>query len=464
MKYIPKNKPTMKKYYFNTVTSNGPSKDFQRLAFQLLTDSSVMLIQYIGDSSVAEDFPHGNSHTTKPYIRVCPSVIKEIKAADMSEPPSKIYKREVSTFNYPAQLSAVLQPSSTRQVTNHKSIERQRFRLSHDGLYNLHEISYDLCGFVSKIITYPDLIVVCGLPSILNELKYLLSMPLSSSSSMYQLLSYDTTFQLGDFYVSALLFRHSLFVAAPVIPACFLIHERKLQAAHDEMMKFISLQIPRLCNCGSNSIPIVTDEEKAICSAIDCFLPGAVRIRCWNHTISSAKYWLRKHGANSTEIPVYIADIRSLLQSESEIDYLDNLSMLKDKWSNPFTEYFMTEIHPDIPSSLGRWVLEQLNIYTPYSGVTTNQSEGFNSVLKRLLQWKEAPVDSFVLSLYHLQVYYYNEIKRGLCQIGNFQLCPEFAHIARSSDEAEVIPCRSPEDIVVAIHSGMLPNEDDVNV
>jgi hypothetical protein len=75
MKYIPKNKPTMKKYYFNTVTSNGPSKDFQRLAFQLLTDSSVMLIQYIGDSSVAEDFPHGNSHTTKPYIRVCPSVI-----------------------------------------------------------------------------------------------------------------------------------------------------------------------------------------------------------------------------------------------------------------------------------------------------------------------------------------------------------------------------------------------------
>jgi len=42
-----------------------------------------------------------------------------------------------------------------------------------------------------------------------------------------ELLSYDTTFQLGDFYVSVLCFRHTLFKEAPVIPAAFLVHERK---------------------------------------------------------------------------------------------------------------------------------------------------------------------------------------------------------------------------------------------
>ena len=51
---------------------------------------------------------------------------------------------------------------------------------------------------------------------------------------------------------------------------------------------------------------------------------------------------------------------------------------------------------------MGRWVLEKLGIYNPYSGITTNQSEGFNTVLKYLQHWKEAPVDAIVPSLYHL--------------------------------------------------------------
>ena len=45
-----------------------------------------------------------------------------------------------------------------------------------------------------------------------------------------QLLLYDMTFQLGDFYVSTLAFTHTLFKEAPVIPVCFLMHERKFEA------------------------------------------------------------------------------------------------------------------------------------------------------------------------------------------------------------------------------------------
>ena len=82
-------------------------------------------------------------------------------------------------------------------------LECQRFRISHDGLYNIHEIAYDLSGFVSKIVTYPDLIIVCGIPKMLNEIENLFHTDLSSP----QLLSYDTTFQLGDIYVSVLLMR-----------------------------------------------------------------------------------------------------------------------------------------------------------------------------------------------------------------------------------------------------------------
>ena len=48
-------------------------------------------------------------------------------------------------------------------------------------------------------------------------------------------------------------------------------------------------------------------------------------------------------------------------------------------------------------------MLEDLNVYHPYSGVTNNQSESFNATLKRLQRWREVPIDTIVLSLYHLQ-------------------------------------------------------------
>ena len=61
-----------------------------------------------------------------------------------------------------------------------------------------------------------------------------------------------------------------------------------------------------------------------------------------------------------------------------------------------------------------RWNLEEFDVYNPMSGITSNQSEIFNSVLKHLQGWKEIPIDSAVLSLYHLQAFYWNEWQRGL--------------------------------------------------
>lgn len=65
-------------------------------------------------------------------------------------------------------------------------------------------------------------------------------------------------------------------------------------------------------------------------------------------------------------------------------------------------------------STLGRWILEKAGVYNPLSGVTTNQSEGFNCVLKRLQSWREVSVDAAVMALYHLQAFYVNESQRGL--------------------------------------------------
>ena len=145
--------------------------------------------------------------------------------------------------------------------------------LTHNALYNVHEVAYDLAGFVTKITTYPDLIFVCGMYALEQELDKLLQSPMPSP----QLLSYDITFQVGDSYLSQLLFRHTAFISSPVM---LLIQERKkFQSANEEFMNHISAMIPTLSK-SSTALPIVTDNEQGMCNAIDKHLPNLVCLKC----------------------------------------------------------------------------------------------------------------------------------------------------------------------------------------
>ena len=75
-------------------------------------------------------------------------------------------------------------------------------------------------------------------------------------------------------------------------------------------------------------------------------------------------------------------------------------------------------------------------------------------VLKDLQHWKEAPVDCMVLSIYQLQVFYYNEIKRGLAGVGEYTLSP--MHSSIQVQEVEYLPSECPDDIVKRIRDGEL--------
>ena len=148
---------------------------------------------------------------------------------------------------------------------------------------------------------------------------------------------------------------------------------------------------------------IVTDQESAIIKAIELELPNLHQLHCWNHLYQDVRFWLRKHGAPRTDITVYRDDISHLFQSHTE-EYNKNVLG---------STFFKKELHPLklVTVHVGRWKLESLYLYNPYSGITNNQSEGFNTVMKEFQAWKEAPVDSFVLALILL---YSNEIQRGL--------------------------------------------------
>ena len=259
-KFIPRKEPLFKKIHFGTAIPNGYNRDFRRQAYiPLRGETNVVLIHYLGDEKFKEDRPHGNSkaETTRNFTRTCPSVLKKLTSTD--DLPSNVYKREVAKNDCLPELQSVLIPRNSKQVANTQYQQRQKYRLSHDALYNVHELAYDMDGYVISMTTYPDLMIVCGLKELAHELNLLLEFV----SEKPQLLSYDTTFQLGDFYVSPLLFRHTLFTTSPVLPVLFLIHERKYHKVHDKFFECFADLVPNL-NKEKHPIPLVTDEEVRI--------------------------------------------------------------------------------------------------------------------------------------------------------------------------------------------------------
>ena len=82
-------------------------------------------------------------------------------------------------------------------------------------------------------------------------------------------------------------------------------------------MEMVGSNVPALRK-GKRRIPIVVDEESGIRNAIGQFLPSSNRLQCWNHTINAAKAWLKKRGATSSEVPLYVSHICELFHQPSE--------------------------------------------------------------------------------------------------------------------------------------------------
>ena len=66
-------------------------------------------------------------------------------------------------------------------------------------------------------------------------------------------------------------------------------------------------------------------------------------------------------------------------------------------------------------------------------------SEGFNTVMKRYLQWKGIPVDIIAHALLQLQVYYIHEVHRGFCGLSTYDLMPDYQRLQRPPDECMVM-------------------------
>jgi hypothetical protein len=145
-------------------------------------------------------------------------------------------------------------------------------------------LGYHIDDFVKELTVFPDLCCVIGLDDVLTEFNKILLV----KSDEPPLISYDTTFDLGDFFVSVLVFKHVSFQDGITIPAAFMIHDRRSAELHERFFRTIKSLVP---NLSKGSPVIVTYREPGISKAINHYLPNCKHIFCWNHVKRDIFQW-----------------------------------------------------------------------------------------------------------------------------------------------------------------------------
>lgn len=286
--------------------------------------------------------------------------------------------------------------------------------------------------FISLLTLHPRIVLHLFPHPLLDSLEQLLHV-----SHHPVTLHYDTVFNIGDYYMSTLTFRHALFVGDPIIPCGFLIHSRRY---HSDHRVFIDSIIEAVHPLATKCINIVTDREFKFATAF----PVGSHLYCWNH-LERDLHWHLKTKCNSSpeEVSYFTNTFKQLINaSTTEIEFDRDWEELKGNerfMAKPkICNYFQTNLIPVFKAHAAIWILKAAGIPNPNAGITNNPSESMNAVFHRLQHWKQVPLDTIAVSMYHLCTFYHREIERGIHQGGTFQVKDEFDHLKR---DPSLTPC-----------------------
>ena len=328
--------------------------------------------------------------------------------------------------------------------------------MSHDSLYNEFELSFQLSfsdhkgntqPFITHITIQQRLIVHLFPQPLIDSLQLLLNV-----QSTPTLLHYDTVFNVGEYYVSTITFRHSLFVNNPIVPCGFLIHSRKFASDHEYFIKSLTDLAPALLK---RQVNVVTDREFDIGN----LFPVGFQLFCWNQ--KETYYGMLETTPIAYRKTLHIVtSFKKLMRNSEEIDFDRDWEDLKGTEvfaAKPkLIRYFETNLIPAFKSHAAIWTLQTAGYCDSINGITNNASESINAVIRRLQHWKQAPLDVITLSFHTLCSFYHREIERSIHQCGGWIVKDEFQHFKRDPSllpYMDAVP--DPKDIVESVRGNL---------
>lgn len=425
-KYLLCNGNLTKEYYYmyeKGIRICNAEKSVFSLTSSAKRKGSIVLIRYLGDESHFKARPHGNSKSGKNFVTSMRGVKERLKEAVKSKlKPTAIYHKDIRDMkknldeDY-ANLEPVSMVRDTKQVKNFRTMENIARRLDLDEVAAICLMaSVELGEFVKQIQVFPSLQVLLADTSVLEFAKLILKESWYNDS-LPQLLNYDTTFNLGDTYVSVLIMRNIFMEKDPLFPVVYLLHDFKTEEAHKYLWRFAwdKLEMAKYCE----KIPVATDREKAIVNAIKDIAPNVHLIHCQNHIISDVRQWIQKHIKDTQTENGIRRQIEALLEQDNVYNWDHLYNKYYKTWPRPFAEYFEKHVVEDLRIS-SRYNFSK---FAAFRNVvpTSNLSESENARIKRFTENQELPIDTLSLVLHQLQLQKLSEFHRSFGPAGNYK-------------------------------------------
>ncbi|CAF0847553.1 unnamed protein product [Rotaria sordida] len=419
---LPTHNPVIKKCYFHAGQKNKKkSKDFEKQAFVSLVDPSKVVVQYLGDENVAEEFPHGNSKkNTKPFFRTRPSLLnKLISEAASNAETAQIFKQyttnnshddddhdddddgEESTVNNSMEAEETVddnddkkpsiiktepkkpkigpeilsQPRNIEQIRNVKRRLARRLVASADEISELYRFARETPNYIVRFTLIPNIVAIAFSNESMHEFNLLLDHP-DLLSQQRVLITFDSAYTINAFHVTCVFYRHIGMKEEPCILLGCALHNRRSDDVYEYILTHLKQQCPN------------------------------IESRCLFIIDSEADYQF------------YNAELKSLLLCADMLTFTRLYDRCKSNWTQEFRTYFEQIILPLVDTDLGSWILKKYDLFDAYSGIKGLVCEPMQAVAAQLRDWRESRFDSGAMAFYWLQMYFVQQIRKSYSRLG----------------------------------------------
>ena len=208
--------------------------------------------------------------------------------------------------------------------------------------------------------------------------------------SATQVVSYDTQFDLGNFYLSTLTLKDPRLLTDrgnhPTVPAIFVVHERKLIWDHELAIKIFTDLVPEL-----KKKKFISSSDDEFTSLLERNFKGSFVAKDENHMVKKIERAVRNRKGTAEEVSFYKNEYRTLLRQDTREEYEHKYNERKKGWKKSMQLYWKTYIHPHI-DKCGLWSAREIG-YERVKGLTkeevprnifdSQQAESINSVMAK---------------------------------------------------------------------------------
>ena len=246
----------------------------------------------------------------------------------------------------------------------------------------------------------------------LNDMERFLT-----SNRQFSVLTVDTTFKLGQFYVTPMTYQHLMLEDIktkhhPVMLGPLLVHQKvDFPAFNYFASTLISLnkELKKVLSFGTNG-------DKDIVEALAHNFPYAIQLCCFLHFKKNIEHMLLELGLPSSVSQEFLNEIfgkrsgntqqEGLVDSSSSQDFMERLEALKPVWdtcegpfapsSGPrFYTHFLTYQADSVQYHMRKDLRESAGLGSPPCQFTTNASESINAAIKREVEYNESAWPEF---------------------------------------------------------------------